>query len=85
MPPKLVEGLDYYVESGKYVFTEAYHLKRGYCCNSRCRHCPYKPGAKGLPSVQLLGLSPAPSAARDASPREGVEPVGDSNKRPEGQ
>jgi hypothetical protein len=24
------------------VFTAAYHLKRGYCCNSDCRHCPYK-------------------------------------------
>jgi uncharacterized protein (TIGR00290 family) len=23
------------------VFTEAYHLKRGYCCKNRCRHCPY--------------------------------------------
>jgi len=24
------------------VFTAAYHLKRGYCCNSDCRHCPYR-------------------------------------------
>jgi hypothetical protein len=24
------------------VFTATYHLKRGYCCNSDCRHCPYK-------------------------------------------
>ncbi|HYI78124.1 MAG TPA: DUF5522 domain-containing protein [Chryseolinea sp.] len=24
------------------VFTEAYHLKRGYCCKNRCRHCPYE-------------------------------------------
>jgi hypothetical protein len=23
------------------VFTAAYHLKRGYCCGSGCRHCPY--------------------------------------------
>jgi hypothetical protein len=23
------------------VFTATYHLKRGYCCNSGCRHCPY--------------------------------------------
>jgi hypothetical protein len=23
------------------VFTEAYHLRRGRCCGSRCRHCPY--------------------------------------------
>ena len=24
------------------LFTAAYHLKRGYCCNSGCRHCPYR-------------------------------------------
>lgn len=24
------------------VMTEAYHLKRGYCCKNKCRHCPYK-------------------------------------------
>jgi hypothetical protein len=23
------------------VFTAAYHLKRGECCHSGCRHCPY--------------------------------------------
>jgi hypothetical protein len=31
----------YYMENGLMVFTEAYHLKRGYCCKNRCRHCPY--------------------------------------------
>ena len=39
---ELVEGVDfYYNEDGYKVFTEAYHLKRGYCCQSGCRHCPY--------------------------------------------
>jgi hypothetical protein len=33
---------DFYIENGLYVFTEAYHLKRGKCCKSGCRHCPYK-------------------------------------------
>jgi hypothetical protein len=33
---------DYYLsEEGYIVFTEAYHLKRGYCCKSNCKHCPY--------------------------------------------
>lgn len=41
MRTKLVQGVDYYVEGGKFVFTALYHLKRGHCCNSRCRHCPY--------------------------------------------
>lgn len=39
--PPLVEGVDYYFENGLMVFTRAYHLKRGYCCQSGCRHCPY--------------------------------------------
>jgi len=32
---------DFYIENGLYVFTEQYHQKRGYCCKSGCRHCPY--------------------------------------------
>ena len=32
---------DFYYEGPYLVFTEVYHLKRGYCCNSGCRHCPY--------------------------------------------
>ena len=31
----------YYNEQGYKVFTESYHLKRGYCCKSGCKHCPY--------------------------------------------
>lgn len=33
---------DYYInEQGLMVFTAKYHLKRGYCCGSGCKHCPY--------------------------------------------
>jgi hypothetical protein len=32
---------DFYYEGPYLVFTAAYHRKRGYCCNSGCRHCPY--------------------------------------------
>lgn len=28
--------------SGYQVFTAAYLLDRGYCCDSLCRHCPYR-------------------------------------------
>ena len=39
----LLKFADYYMdENGLMVFTEAYHLKRGTCCNSGCRHCPYE-------------------------------------------
>jgi hypothetical protein len=33
---------DFYIENGNLVFTAAYHLKRGSCCGSGCRHCPYR-------------------------------------------
>jgi hypothetical protein len=36
-----VEGVDYYWDGPFMVFTAEYHLKRGYCCQSGCRHCPY--------------------------------------------
>jgi len=36
------KGRDYYIEKGYYVFTEYYLAQRGYCCNSGCRHCPYR-------------------------------------------
>gem|GEM_PF-987987 len=31
----------YYSTEGFLVFTEKYLLKRGYCCQNGCRHCPY--------------------------------------------
>jgi Family of unknown function (DUF5522) len=39
--PAPLEPEDYYYENGYLVFTAAYHLKRGSCCGSGCRHCPY--------------------------------------------
>ena len=44
----LKEGEDFYWEDGKMVFTAAFLLKRGYCCESGCRHCPYRAGAEAL-------------------------------------
>ena len=32
----------FYWDNGYKVMTRKYHLERGYCCNSGCRHCPYK-------------------------------------------
>jgi hypothetical protein len=37
----LVEGVDYYSEGMTIVFTAHFLLRRGYCCESGCRHCPY--------------------------------------------
>jgi hypothetical protein len=36
-------GADSYVDptSGLTVLTAGYLVRRGYCCDSGCRHCPY--------------------------------------------
>lgn len=40
----MAEGRDHYVDpaTGFRVFTAGYHLRRGSCCGSGCRHCPYE-------------------------------------------
>lgn len=42
LQPSLIEGEDYYWEGPAMVFTAHYHRRRGYCCDSGCRHCPYR-------------------------------------------
>lgn len=39
--PLAENGEFYLLDDGRRVFTERYHLRRGYCCGSGCRHCPY--------------------------------------------
>ncbi len=39
---ELIEGTHYYLEDGLMVLTERYHLARGRCCGSGCRHCPFE-------------------------------------------
>ncbi len=36
----------YFNEDGDMVFTEAYHLKRKFCCKNKCKHCPWSYGKK---------------------------------------
>ena len=43
--PKLLPSY-FYEENGIIVFTEEYHIKRGYCCGNKCRHCAYEPRAQ---------------------------------------
>ena len=42
LAPLAAQPGEYYLEGGRMVFNATYHLRRGYCCGSRCRHCPYK-------------------------------------------
>lgn len=46
---------DYYInDHGKTVFTETYHLRRGFCCSSGCKHCPFEPKhTKGVTNVAI--------------------------------
>jgi hypothetical protein len=37
-------GRDFYTDpdTGLMVMTELYLRRRGYCCDNKCRHCPYR-------------------------------------------
>jgi len=39
---------------GRVVFTEKYHLDKGYCCGNGCRHCPYD--FEGVPEPRRSDL-----------------------------
>ena len=43
---EFIGGIHYYLEDGKVIFTEKYHIDRGQCCGEKCRHCPYDPRHK---------------------------------------
>jgi hypothetical protein len=50
---EFIEGIHYYLDGKKVVFTEQYHLDRGSCCGNNCRHCPYtKPVKKGNKEIE---------------------------------
>jgi len=56
----------YYTDkNGMLVFTEKYHLERGYCCHNGCRHCPY--GSSTVPSDKPIN--------EDKQDRGGDDPV----------
>lgn len=60
-PPPALDAEDYYFEGPYLVFTAAYHLKRGSCCHSGCRHCPYgsakTPAESTCPEPQTGGIA----------------------------
>lgn len=37
------EHADYYFEDGFCVFKATFLARKGSCCGSGCRHCPYQP------------------------------------------
>lgn len=46
----MIEGLHFYFDNGFFVFTELYHLQRGYCCENNCRHCAYGNRSNAAPA-----------------------------------
>lgn len=58
----VIEEEDFYWEGEFVVFTREFHLKRGHCCGSGCRHCPYEPRqTKGATTVAVEKKNPPPN------------------------
>lgn len=39
---KELDPTEFYLSpEGYIIYTEKYHLKRGYCCKNGCKHCPF--------------------------------------------
>jgi hypothetical protein len=56
-----VEGEDFYWEDKFVVFTHEFLMKRGQCCGSGCRHCPYEPQwTKGAKTIATERNNPQP-------------------------
>ena len=36
-----IEGVDYYLEDGRVIFTAQYLTEQGKCCSNNCINCPY--------------------------------------------
>ena len=54
-----VSQIDFVIDAdGRYVFTRSFHLRRGFCCGSGCRHCPYnrKRGSRKIVDRKKFGL-----------------------------
>ena len=51
------DNINFYFEGNKKVMKEIYHIKRGSCCGSGCRHCPYWPPYKKTNTVSNIFIS----------------------------
>jgi len=38
---EFIQGIHYYLDGDRVVFTALFHFERGTCCGNKCRHCPY--------------------------------------------
>src|SRR4030095_5338048 len=70
----LIEGVDYVVEGGLFVFTRGYLLRRGYCCDQGCRNCPYEKPQRETKG-EAGSASPDPAAPQQGQRIERVAPA----------
>lgn len=68
----VVVGRDYYLERGFVVFTREHHLRRGYCCGSGCRHCPYDPSKNASPARETA-VRPGGRASSGSGDKPGAQ------------
>jgi Family of unknown function (DUF5522)/DinB superfamily len=73
------EGEDFYYEGSFLVFTANYHLKRGYCCNSVCRHCPYGDAARS--QGKISGMTQGNPYASFLGDRDAFQVVRETPRR----
>jgi hypothetical protein len=71
MDEPLREGEDYYLENGLLVFTRGYLLRRGFCCKSGCRHCPYNEDSSAKGREEVKAGEKAQETTRGAEPVTG--------------
>lgn len=62
---ELSEGEDFYWEGAWMIFTRQFLLRRGYCCGSGCRHCPYEP--RQTKGTTTIATEQRPAAAPEQS------------------
>lgn len=63
--PTLEKDEFYTNSNGDMVFTEIYHQRRGFCCKSGCRHCPFGFGQSIDPEVPTELLLSARSQIKE--------------------
>lgn len=53
MKHEFIKDIHYYMDGDRVVFTEKWHVLRGQCCGSKCRHCPFtQPCKKGNEKIR---------------------------------
>jgi len=43
MKHEFIKDIHYYLDGDRVIFTEKYHIQKGFCCGNKCKHCPFEP------------------------------------------